>query len=245
MSSPRLTALIFKIVTNGKVDYSKVPPLCIEEDEFRVMAKGDTVRFDLKVPVTSDDLARNRVAAYITRWEIDEGLRRNSDCFILKFNYSIDDGPSPKGLPAKFSVNPSTATGVVGASRFPARPTGFTVDPIVEWMYNRYMRYRRNRDTLPSMAYFCLTVLEEKFGGDRNAAQRLQVSRNVFEEIRRLSSTRGGHGEARKAKGATLELSATERLFLEESTRQIIRRCAEVLDGSPREFQKITRADFN
>lgn len=245
VNSARVIALIYKLISNGMVDYSKAPPLCIDEKWFSAKVEGNEVRFDLKECFLSEDLARERIEEYVERWEIDEGLRRNSDCFNLEFEYSIDDSPGIKAGPARFSVTVSEATGTVRAPKFPPAPAGFKLEPYVALMYHRYMRFRDNRDTLPSMAYFCLTVLEETFGSRRDAADRLFVSRNLLDEIARLSSKKGGPGEARKAEGAPTDLSGPERSFLEESIRQIIRRCAEVLGKPNHIFRKITRSDFS
>ena len=245
MNSPRISALIYNIVTNGRVDYSKAPPMCVDEERIHVKVKGDEVRFDLKEDFRSEDEARESIAAYIKRWEIDEGLCRNSDCFNLEFKSSIADGPRLEASPVKYSVRLSTAIGRVEASQFPSPPAACKVNSDMSWvggMYDRYMQYRNNRETLPSMAYYCLTVLEGKFGGRTKAALKLCVSISLLDRIGYLSTKKGGPMGARKAEGTTDELSGRDRLFLEESINQIIRRCAEKV---PDRLPQITIDDID
>ena len=68
------------------------------------------------------------------------------------------------------------------------------------------------------------------------------ISRNVLDNLRILSSTKGGP-LARKAGGADAPLNSAEEKWLEDTVKTIIRRAAEYAAGQS-ELQKITMADL-
>ena len=72
-------------------------------------------------------------------------------------------------------------------------------------MYRRLSDYYADRKYLPSMAYFCLTVLEGKFTNAkrRSAAKSFRIDLAVLDAVGELSSTKGGADAARKAERRT------------------------------------------
>src|SRR5579862_7067126 len=81
----------------------------------------------------------------------------------------------------------TTLSIVVGRARYPEPPTDFTADPDVETMWRRWEGFLADREPLPSMAYFCLTVVESH-GGRAGAARRLGISLPVLHTIGRLAT---------------------------------------------------------
>lgn len=83
----------------------------------------------------------------------------------------------------------------------PSPPSASAVDledPTVVKMKRRYDQYRLGRAKLPEVAYFCVTALEEKFGGRVSAAKTCRVSKKVIRTVATLASEKGGE-DARKA----------------------------------------------
>ena len=171
----------------------------------------------------------------------------------------IDRDPSPSppgaviasGTPIVAVGTPGSATGLVTKPSYPPPPSGVPLkadDPDVKTMYDRLSGYSEGREPLPSMAYFCLTVLELPFPGSRSARRtaadaHYDIDVAVLNEIGDLSSTRGGKGLARKAEGK-VELSPKESRFLEEAVKQMIRRAAELAQEPDGVFPPITLADL-
>ena len=93
-------------------------------------------------------------------------------------------------------------------------------------MHQRYMNYRKGREPLPSMAYFCLDLLERRAGGQIEASREFRISRQTLRKIAELSSVKGGMDE-RKAEGVGNDLSSGERQFLDRAVKRKIRRMAE------------------
>ena len=87
-------------------------------------------------------------------------------------------------------------------------------------MYDRYMGYLQGREPLTTMAYFCWSMIQDSRTANRD------FSRNVWTQIKRLSSKKGGQ-QARKASGKDNDLTAQDRCFLEEAIKAVIRRAAE------------------
>ena len=116
-------------------------------------------------------------------------------------------------------------------------------------MYCRLSGYYEGHEPLPSMAYFCLTVLELPCPGSRSARRtatgaHYHIDVSVLNEIGKLSSTKGGAGSARKAGAAGTELSQQESRFLEAAVKKLIHRAAEVAQDPGGAFPTITLASL-
>ena len=167
--------------------------------------------------------ARKVIEPFIRLWEFRVGLCQGPRLFKLRFQNSeiVDSKPPPPTLPATPGVRNlraiiqvpaatiSAKLTVVRAS-YPPPPTGGAVDlddPDVVTMYNRYEGYRLKREYLPGMAYFCLTMLTDFLCAClKEASQKYNISRNVLEEVSRLSSRKGGI-EGRKADAVSNDLT--------------------------------------
>lgn len=106
----------------------------------------------------------------------------------------------------------------------------------------RHDEYRLRRAKLPATAYFCVTVLEDKYGDLTEAAKKCGISRNVLKAIKKLSSTKGGE-DARKAAGSDDEFTRQEKRFLNQAVREVILRAAQVAADDSQRFPQITLAD--
>ena len=262
MNDPHVDALVFRIEHGPAVSYSAgAPPIEHEEPGFRVMLKDRTVRFELKEHYATKKEARERVGPYVRNWEMDAGLNGRPGDFRLEFQEAvvIDRSPPPPtpgtcNLVAPLTVPTPTvrASLSVVSPSYPPPPSGPTLDaddPDVATMYHRLSGYYSNREPLPSMAYFCLTVLELPFRGSRNVRRtatgaHYYIDKKVLDEIGELSSTKGGAGSARKAEATGTALSRKEERFLEAAVKQIIRRAAEVAQIPGTAFQTITLKDL-
>jgi len=66
-------------------------------------------------------------------------------------------------------------------------------------MYHRYLGDPAGRESLPSMVYFFLTMLELMVGGDRKAvAKKFGISSKVLNKVGVLRSNAGGAAFARE-----------------------------------------------
>ena len=245
MNDTHIAALIYKIEHGPSVDYRKAESIDHEEAEFRVKIAKDQVRFEFKEHYATEDAARKAIEDYIRAWEFGAGLENGPSCFKLKFDHAqIEDrNPTPGGLelhaqPLRFDMMLSKAILTVSRSCYPPPPSGvMLITPDVQTMYDRYMGYRQGREPLTTMAYFCLTIIED------NPTTIKDVSSRTRDKIRHLSSGKGGQ-QARKASGKDTDLTAQDRRFLEEAIKTIILQVAERARAPDRNLPKISLSDL-
>ena len=93
------------------------------------------------------------------------------------------------------------------------------------------------------MAYFCVDALEEKYDGISAAAKACGISRSVLEEIKKLSSYKGGE-DSRKAEGFGDDFTREEKRFLKAALKEVIIRAARVAADDSQRVPKITKEDL-
>lgn len=193
--------------------------------------------------------ALEAVEGYISAWEHHAALQNGPDEFRLVFERAEIEDRDPVPGAFHFRAEPvhvRISVGEIGVrvsrGAYPRPPDGrMEFSSGAKLMFERYVRYRAGREYLTSMAYFCLTVLENSVQSVRNrkeslrkaAARQYNVEFSVLKEIGRLCACKGGT-EARKKQGAGQELDGQERRFLEEVVKAIIQGAAEV-NGDPSE----------
>ena len=253
MNDPHVAALIYKIEHGQSVDYRNAQPMDHEETGFSVKVADQQVRFEFKEHYAAEDVARGAIEDYIRAWEFGAGLKNGPDYFKLKFDYAqIEDRKPTPGVvmvtarPARFEVTVGEVTCVVSPGCYPPPPSGMLITPDVQTMYDRYMGYRQGREPLTTMAYFCLTILEDSIKRNHSrevAAKKYGIEVEVLKKIGRLSSKKGGQ-QARKASGTNNNLTAQDRRFLEEAIQAIIRRAAEKAYLPNSDFPEISLSAF-
>ncbi|MXY66745.1 MAG: hypothetical protein F4206_08790 [Gammaproteobacteria bacterium] len=242
MNDPHVVALIYRIDHGDTIDYSRAERLERDEPRFRLTVEDNNARFELKEHFSTEEQAREAIANYIRIWEFDATLQYgNPDSFRLEFVKSeiIDRSPSPghDRVSVRLGIQGTGSAKVTLSVReYPAPPSDIALCPEAETMHQRYMGYRQQREPLPSMAYFCLSMLEDppitdsgnsrKRGARKDTAKRFGIDEHVLNRISELSSTKGG-ANARKRKGTGQPLTSGECNFLDRAVKAIIRRVAE------------------
>ena len=236
MNDPHVVALLYHVEHGESVSYKEAEPLVRDEPSFHLKVKDNKVRFELKEHYATQKEACKAIEDYIHNWESDACLENGPESFRLKFQKAEikDRNPTPGVLHIRGTLigEPAKISGklTIGFRSYPSLPSGVNYDdPNVQSMYQRYMGYRRREESLMSMVYFCLTVLEHSTGKLKKrrgaAARKYQIEKSVLDKIAYLSSERGGAG-ARKATGVNKDITQQERRFLVESTQKMIRRAA-------------------
>lgn len=257
MNDPHVVALNYRIKHNDTIDYSRAEPFDRDEPEFRLTVKDKSARFAFKGHYATEEQAREALAEYIRMWEFDATLKRdNPDSFRLEFEKAeiIDRNP----IPSAVMLSANTEGRVTGSARlttsvrkYPPPPSDIKLNPDAETMYQRYLGYRGRHELLPSIAYFCLSMLEDppvpeqkRFPAKRKvAAKKFGIDELVLVEIGHLSTSRG-KGEARKREGTAQPLTPKERHFLDQAVKAIIRRVAEKEHSPDGELPMISMSDL-
>lgn len=253
MNDPHVVALSYRVNKSTLEGYTGEVPLDHECDRFRITLDGSRVRFEVKDQFATEAAAREVVDEFIAQWRLYAGVVGPYRDFRLRFEESEMEDRSPESnAVAIHAVGRTRASGtaklIVRHSALPSPPTGLRFTPDVESMALRYRGHLNGREPLPSMAYFCLNVLEASVPmgspkGRRGACKKYRVSRGVLRKIGCLTSERGGR-EARKASGTQSELSPQEETFLLEAVRRLILRAAEVAYDPNAAYPTITLRDL-
>lgn len=250
MNDSRVIALIYRIEHSDSIDYSQAKPLVADDPRFHLGVEDLRARFAFKAHYATVEQARDAIADYIRVWEFDATLRRgNPDSFRLRFEKAeiVDLNPTPGAVRLRSDFVAGVGIGsahlTVSTPNYPPPPSDLTINPDAETMYGRYMGYRQKREPLPSMAYFCLTVLQDGAGGRKAAARKYGIDMSVLAKIGDLTANRGG-AQARKAGGVATELSHQECRFLDRATKAIVRRVAERAHASTGVLPTISLSDL-
>ena len=251
MSDRDVISLAYKIRHRPSIDYRDAEPLNREEGDFCLTVERGKATFTFKREFEMEREANRTVSEYIRQWEFSAALEHGPDSFELHSPRPEFKQKNPVSGKVQLAGEAYTGPASVGGTltkidypqSYPAPPSGSTeieITPNVRTMFDRYMRYFRHKEGLPSMAYFCLTVFEEtacdrtrreqrvrKGGIRKEAAMKYDVDLRVLNEIGRLSSQKGGRDEARKSEGAGNPLTVEERRLLQANIALIIRRMAE------------------
>ena len=249
MNDPHIQTLIYMIIHGQDVHYEKAVPFEYDASQFHVIVDNGTARFLMKEHFADVASARCLVEPFIDSWELSASLDIGPGSFELQFLSAevIDRSPTPgvvslRGVAAQPAAG--TVSVLIGQPRYPEPAPHLVVNDDIRAMSLRFDKYRRGRTTLGDVAYFCLTVLERIAGGRSEAASKFFVSRTVLDLLGRLSTEKGGIGEARKAVGLDLDYSESERLWLEKTLKQLILRVAEIAAGRKSSPIQITMDDL-
>ena len=185
MNDPHVKALYYKIIFGKNVDYDNSPPLFQNTDEFDFSLDQKSAVFAMKQHYATVKEARSIVEEYLRAWDILIGLEHDPGDIQLKFNHAdiIDQAPSMsdkhfKNFQGHCSIQTHVSDTVslhVSRGKYPSFPKNFRASIDVETMYLRYKSYRQGRETLTSMAYMCLTILETSAGGRIKAEKQYNI----------------------------------------------------------------------
>ncbi len=253
MNDPHVVALVYKIKNRRSIDYRGEELLNDDEKDFFIHVKDDQVRFAMKTHYANVEEAREAVREYIERWEFDFALEKGPGKFSLEFDIPeiVDRNPSPGVIEFIGSGGIGTAALSIIRKHYPPPPRrDFKITYDVKSMYERFIGYHSDREPLPSMTYFCLTMLEKSAGvlhkraARRQAvAKKFRIEQAVLDKIGDLSSEKGGQ-QGRKANAIAHDLTSSETRFLEKAMVVMIRRAAEVAHDPDKRRDTIKLSDL-
>jgi hypothetical protein len=263
VNDPHVVALHYKVLIGPGYDFSKAPSLShSSEPEFDVRLHIDRAEFTMKQHFATEQEALSVVQPFVNTWNIGAGLELLPNRFWLEYSHPeiVDRSPTPGvvALHARNFTIGSPESGrpalTVPRDHFPSPPTNFQASPDVTAMYSQFRAHREGGIPLAHMAYFLLTVLEQRIpkpqskrgrNGKRTAAaNKFHIDKDVLDKIGELTSERGGPTGARKFEGSHVELTAQEAAWLEAAVKMMIRRAGEIAANPTGPHPQITMADL-
>ena len=245
MNDPRVKYLTY-IVTHGDwIEHEVAEPFLEKTDEYIVKIEDGLARLCPQHHYSTVEEAKLAAQDFVGQWNFESALTRD-DQFKLEYDSArvIDCQPSPPP-PGVVSVNadpirfhfttPARGAVTKGVHTYPRLPIGRRLavdDPNVVDMMRHLTNYRHGRESLGTMANYCLTVVEKPFPGRRGARrlreeQRYRIDKSILDCLGDLSSGYGGDS-ARKVDGRDKPFNREQTRTLEMAVQALIRRVAEL-----------------
>ncbi len=247
MNDPHVSVLVYRVRHDETVNYDKVSQLAYETASFKISVKGGEAHFEMKEHFATVQQALEVLGPFIRQWEFAAALDRGPGEFELVFLDAVveDRKPTPGVVDVArqetFKVGDSFSP--VFVRGYPEPPTNVAMNTDVEAMALHYSRYREGKETLAAMAYFCLTVLQRAAGGRHAMPTKFGIEVTVADTLGHLVTEMGG-AEARKDDGRSHEFTADERNWIEQATKRMIRRAAEIAHDPDAAASQITMGDL-
>jgi hypothetical protein len=256
MNDPHVEKLFYKVIVSDDTDYDKAPPISGETQDFKWQLSKDQLAVEMKIPCATESEAKEVVDEYLKGWRVTTGLLHRPGNLSFKFSSSIlVNRPLNNGGYRTESFGSDSSEIILLSDEikehtsyesFAAPPEKFKVSPEVEMMFFRYRLYREGRETLRSMAYWCLKVMEFSAGGRHEASEQYGVDFRVLRKLMELCWTKGDVDHARQMKsntGITL-LKTAEREWIRAVVKRLILRVGEYAYDPGAKLQLLIMADF-
>ena len=253
-----IKSLHYKVIPGRSADYDKTPKIIEETDEFVLRMDKDQAVFKMKGHYSSLEEAKSVVEDYLERWKVIIGLEHDPGDLDFRYNayeFELIHQDGKKSIASAYAadiINFSEKMEVqLSRDKFPVRPDKFKLSPDVITMYERYKLYRKGKESLTSMAYMCLTVLEasartySEYNQNNNlrgkASHQYNIEYDVLNELGKLT-VKGDELEARKVpkNGVLKPLTQKERDWIIRTIKVLIRRAGEWADDPSGKHSLIT-----
>lgn len=256
MNDPHVNALHYRVVVGKDVDYDNAAPLSETTEDFEFSLDGKTAVFKMKEHYSTANEAKAVVEQYLRAWDILIGLEQDPGDFRLVFDNAdiIDRSPDTNdrnalNLQAHVSGHVVVSGQLslhVSRGKYPSFPKNFSASPDTETMYLRYKAYRQNRETLTSMAYMILTILQVSVGGRKEAARQYNIEYAVLDILGKLTSSKGDPAETRKfpKDGIFEPLRPKENDWIVSVINALIRRAGEYAHDPRAKLKQLSMSDF-
>jgi hypothetical protein len=241
VNDPHVESLEYRFVSDSTRVFENPPPLEHQTSDFNLRLADGYVTVEMNTHCATEQEARALVDPFLLAWEIDQALQNSRRVIRFEFHKAtvIDRQPPPPGnatiLAASgiLSLEAQSLNLIATASTYPPLPANFVASPDVATLWNRYEGHLLNREPLPGMAYFCLTVIEDSYGGRKKAAHALNVDAAVLNKLGELTSERGDATAARKRKKKPFcPLTTLEERWIHAVVKEMIRRVATKAAGT-------------
>jgi hypothetical protein len=251
MNDPHVNSLTYDLATAPTLVFQNPPAIEAQFSSFRLPLSNGILIVTILQHFATVPEARQQVEPILEAWSLDVCLTTGRNEFVFEYRTAdmVDRNPTPghvlHAAVGEFVVIGETITTTVTRPNYPPVPTELLITEKVRTMWNRYLRFIDGKEPILSMAYFCLTLLEQsterRFNQRKHAARRYAVSIELLDAFGKLVSERGDATQARKYSRdlPRTSLTASEEAWLSRAVRLIIRRKAEYDKAPGRQFSQI------
>lgn len=247
MSKLYVKYLYYTLNIKDGVHFKKTTSIDKKLDNFQLKLEDNELKCKMIKKYSKIEDARKDVEEYLKTWQIYAALKTSSTEeieFIYDGAEIINYKSNKFGKESHYTMQnvgsseiASELMVIVERDSYPEPLEYFQRNDEVDILWNRYDDYRKGKEKLPSMAYFCLSFLENDAGNRENIAKKYKISKNVLKKLSNLSSTKGRLDiDARKAKYNQGRLTEEEIKWLDEVVRKIIIRVGEYENNLNLEF---------
>ncbi len=237
MSNSYVKYLYYTLKVKDGISFKNSNSIEKKLDNFELRLENNELKCKMIKKYLTPEDARKEVEDYLKKWEVYDILQSGYKSIEFIYNKAtIINFDSPESLPKASKVVQRSGVFearcnikvIVEKDNYPKPPQYFHLNENVKILWSRYYDYLQGKEKLPSMAYFCLTLIEKDAGGRRQALRKYKISKKVLDKLGELSSNKGDlEIEARKAKENKGSLTEKEVKWLDEAIRRIIIRVGE------------------
>jgi len=256
MRDPHVVALHYRLETGPQLAFNDPSPMTWDLDAFTLQLSDGQLSVEMKDHFATVDAAQREVEPYLRSWEIDAALKYGAGAMRFRFDRPrmIDRDTPPPG--ASSVITPMAAEVVVVGEipvvrairgQYPEPPERFRASVDVVAMWERYEGYLADKEPLPAMAQYCLTVVEQSVGGPqarRRAANRYVIDYGVLSHLGYLASEVGDARTGRKKGRVIRPHTPAETAWMEAVVKRMIQRVGEWAYDPNVQSPQITREDF-
>ena len=235
--APRVKKLVYRLRTGEELAFENAQRVSADYGDVVLDLHHDVLTAEMRGVCESVHEARRRVESLLEAWSVHTALNTGDRIRFAFETAEMEQEPKTPGSVSIYvegGVDVTAMTGIVHLkttrSRYPEPPVGFAVSADVRSLWNRLDSYLRGHEPLPSMAYFCFTLVRDMGGGMHKAPDYFRVSHKVLKRLGRLTSAVGNHEIGRKA-GLDRSHTAVELEWIEAVVKALILRAGEVAAG--------------
>lgn len=223
----------YLVMVGGKVDNDFSLDLVNSAFHLQI-SNGDAV-FTFFIDLPDISSAAKYLQDFLTTWEADmclqtEGARRE----LSNLQVHMRSGRARFHGPVLHVK--ARGTEEIDRQTFPWRYHPYLANSLVAGLVQRYQAYRRGKELLPVVGYFCLSAIEQALGGGRSTVPKyLNMSGEIRKTFGDLVSGVGTFATSRKIdrNHDVRELTAAEEYWLSTVLRMLIDRFGRHTAGEP------------
>jgi len=220
--------------------------VAIQNETFSASVSDGALVFSFANPLPRSE-ARRAALSFIGSWEGQSILQAGPvKREFVETGIELSDGSSAIFLHIQATVGGPVAEANT-RRRYPWLFHRLERAPLAASLIRRFEEYLAGREKLQSAAYYCFTVIKERYGNDENKlSEALAISKQVLTRLRRLSTTVGDATSARKVVPTSEQrpMTTAEVHWLESVLRALISRVGEAELNPVQQFSLLTIGDL-